>query len=311
MRRSGLIVRPRFADGRADIITGYSVAARPTDGNRPIWFGGGHLGRDLTLPRLREGCPDTAVGAANAAAERNAAKRARRVVAPGREAHEPDPELWQRYTDDVRELRERLRSVPLDDRNTRATVARQTAGAFAAGSNVIEETAGDLAAAADELSKSAQTYRRPVRPEKAGRAAMAGATMLLASVARGGRGTVAQVALLRQLMNLSAAVYDAARAAGQARHADAIVVAVRERVANVRQQLEAAPLSPAASAIGVAAATVAQENVSVAVADVLDQMESAEQNRQDAAGSPVPTRIEPVARPKSATKPRVDRGPER
>ncbi|MFC8681510.1 relaxase/mobilization nuclease domain-containing protein [Microbacterium ureisolvens] len=265
MHRAGLLVRPRFADGRTDVITGFSVAARPTDGGRPIWFGGGNLGRDLTLPRLREGWPDTPAGATDAAAEWNAAKRGRRVVTPGRETHEPDPEQWQRYTDDVRALRERLRAVPLDDRDTWASVARQTAAAFAAWSNAIEETPGDLAAAADELSKSAQTYRRPVRPEKAGRAAMAGATMLLASVARGGRGTVAQVALLRQLMNLSAAVYDAARAAGQARHADAIAVAVRERVANVRQQLETGSPSPATSTPAVAASTVTRENVSAAV----------------------------------------------
>lgn len=313
MRRSGLLVRPRYADGRTDVITGFSVAARPTDGGRPIWYGGGNLGRDLTLPRLREGWPDTPAGATDAAAEWNAAKRSRRVVAAGRETREPDPEQWQRYTDDVRALRERLRAVPLDDRDTWASVARQTAGAFAAWSNAIEETPGDLAAAADELSKSAQTYRRPVRPEKAGRAAMAGATMLLASVARGGRGTVAQVALLRQLMNLSAAVYDAAKAAGQARHADAIAVAVRERVANVRQQLEAgsSASAPAPATSTAATSTVTRENVSAAVADVLERMERAEQNRQDSTGSPVPTQIEPAARPRTTTKPGADRGPER
>lgn len=311
MRRSGLIVRPRFADGRTDVITGYSVAARPTDGGRPVWFGGGHLGRDLTLPRLRAGWPDTPTGATDAAAEWNAAKRARRVVAPGREANEPDPDLWQRYTDDVRELRERLRAVPLDDRDTWATVARQTAGAFAAWSNAIEETPGDLAAAADELSKSAQTYRRPARPERAGRAAMAGATMLLASVARGGQGTVAQVALLRQLMNLSAAVYDAVKATGQARHADAIAVAVRERMTNVRQQLEAGAASSTPTSTTTAAAPAAPTvDVSTAVQDALDRMELAEQNRQGDTGSPVPARVEPT-RPRTTARPGADRGPER
>lgn len=309
MRRSGLIVRPRYADGRTDVITGYSVASRPADGSRPIWFGGGHLGRDLTLPRLREGWPDTPTGATDAAAEWSAAKRARRVVAPGREAQEPDPELWQRYTEDVRQLRERLRAVPLDDRDTWATVARQTAGAFAAWSNAIEETPGDLASAADELSKSAQTYRRPVRPERSGRAAMAGATMLLASVARGGRGTVAQVALLRQLMNLSAAVYDAVKANGQARHAEAIAVAVRERMTNVRQQLEAGtPVSTPTSVR--ATAPTPTSDVSAAVQEVLDRMDRAEQNRQENAGSPVPARVEPT-RSRITTRPGTERGPER
>ena len=313
MRRSGLIVRPRYADGRTDVITGYSVAARPTDGSRPIWFGGGHLGRDLTLPRLRESWPDSPGGASAAAAEWNAAKRGRRVVAPGREAHAPDPELWQRYTNDVRDLRERLRSVPLDDRDTWATVARQTAGAFAAWSNAIEETPGDLAAAADELSKSAQTYRRPIRPDRAGRVAMAGATMLLASVAHGGRGTVAQVAMLRQLMNLSAAVYDAVKATGQMRHAEAIATAVRERMTNVRQQLEAGSSSTSTTVTPIPApapAPAPTAAVSDAVQEALERMQRAEQNREANTGSPIPARVDPT-RPRTTQRPGPDRGPER
>jgi hypothetical protein len=101
---------------------------------------------------------------------------------------EPDPELWQRHTEEIGQLREQLRSIPLDDRDTWSTVARQTAAAFAAWSNAVEETPGDLAEASDALAKSAQTYRRPVKRQRAGRVAMSGATMLLASVARGGQG---------------------------------------------------------------------------------------------------------------------------
>lgn len=48
MRRVGLLVRPRFADGRTDVVTGYSVAARPTYGERPIWYGGDRW--DATSP---------------------------------------------------------------------------------------------------------------------------------------------------------------------------------------------------------------------------------------------------------------------
>jgi hypothetical protein len=91
-------------------------------------------------------------------------------------------------TEEIGQLREQLRSIPLDDRDTWSTVARQTAAAFAAWSNAVEETPGDLAEASDALAKSAQTYRRPVKRQRAGRVAMSGATMLLASVARGGQG---------------------------------------------------------------------------------------------------------------------------
>ncbi len=60
LRRSGVVVRPPLRDGQTDVITGYSVAAKPAPVERPIWYGGGHMGRDLTLPRLRAEWPDSA-----------------------------------------------------------------------------------------------------------------------------------------------------------------------------------------------------------------------------------------------------------
>ncbi|GMA42455.1 hypothetical protein GCM10025883_45000 [Mobilicoccus caccae] len=304
--------------GTTDVITGYSVASRPADGERPIWYGGGQMGRDLTLPRLREGWPDTPTGATDAAAEWQAAGRGRRPVAPGREMREPDPELWQRHTEEIGQLREQLRSIPLDDRDTWSTVARQTAAAFAAWSNAVEETPGDLAEASDALAKSAQTYRRPVKPQRAGRVAMSGATMLLASVARGGQGTAAQLAMLRQLMNLSQAVYDAAKAAGEARQAANVEAAVRERVMNVRRQLEAVPATTAASTTTAPTSTATATAptidrsaiVDASVQEALDKMQRAEEKRSNTTGSPVPPQVEP-ARPRTTTKPGADRGPER
>jgi hypothetical protein len=43
-RQQGLLVRPRYAAGRTDVVTGYAVALRPTPGVRPIWYGGTSLG---------------------------------------------------------------------------------------------------------------------------------------------------------------------------------------------------------------------------------------------------------------------------
>lgn len=311
MRRSGVLVRPRFADGRTDVITGYSVAARPEAGERPIWYGGGHLGRDLTLPRLREGWPDTPTGASDAAAEWSAAKRGRRIVAPGRESTEPDPELWSRYTREVGELREKLRAVPMDDRETWQRVARETAGAFAAWSNAVESEPGDLAAAADALSKSAQTYRRPVRPQRSGIASVGGAAMLLASAARGGQGPAAQLAMLRQLMNLAGAVYDATKAAGEARQAALLATDVRERLTRVRQGL-----APSTSTTGTATATVekpvsaTRAIIDEAVQEALAKIERGEDARKGKNSSPVPDPIEP-AKPRTTARPGAGRGPER
>jgi hypothetical protein len=304
MRGAGVLVRPRYADGRTDVITGYSVAERPSAGERPIWYGGGHLGRDLTLPRLRDGWPDTPTGATDAAAEWNAAKRGRRVVAPGRETQQPDPELWQRRNDELRELVDRVRAVPVEDRDTWATVARQTAGAFAAWSNATEETPGDLAAASEALSRSAQTYNRTVRPHKAGTTALSGVAMLLASAAHGGQGAVAQAAMIRQLLRLTQAVYGASVAARQVRQAQLLAEDVRARLTRVRDALPAHASTTATATLERATPLDPETQA------VLDRLQAGHAKPATAATSPVPNKIEPV-KPRETTRPSADRGSER
>ena len=307
LRREGLIVRPRFADGRTDVITGFSVAERPEAGERPIWYGGGQLGRDLALPRLRDGWPDTPSGASEAAAEWNAAKRGRRVVAPGRETAEPDPELWDRRNEELRALVDRLRGVDVDDRDTWATVARQTAGALAAWSNATEETPGDLAAAADALSRSAQTHERTVRPHKAGTVAISGAAMLLASAARGGQGTVAQAVMVRQLLRLTQAVYDASVAAGQARQARLLAEDTRARLVRLREALPAPAAVGAATPAGTPSTSPKLDPEAQAV---LDRLRAGQAHDATRAASPLPLKIEPAKRAETI-RPGADRGPER
>lgn len=307
LRREGLIVRPRFADGRTDVITGFSVAERPEAGERPIWYGGGQLGRDLALPRLRDGWPDTPSGASEAAAEWNAAKRGRRVVAPGRETAEPDPELWDRRNEELRALVDRLRGVDVDDRDTWATVARQTAGALAAWSNATEETPGDLAAAADALSRSAQTHERTVRPHKAGTVAISGAAMLLASAARGGQGTVAQAVMVRQLLRLTQAVYDASVAAGQARQARLLAEDTRARLVRLREALPAPAAVGAATPAGTPSTSPKLDPEAQAV---LDRLRAGQAHDPTRAASPLPSKIEPAKRAETI-RPGADRGPER
>jgi len=312
MRRDGLLVRPRYADGRTDVITGYSVAARPTDGQRPIWYGGGHLGRDLTMPRLRDGWPDTPTGATTAAAEWNAAKRGRRVVAPGREATQPSQSQWDRQNEELAALVERLRAVPVEDRDTWATVARQTAGAFAAWSNATEQTPGDLAAAAEALSRSAQTFRRTVPPQKAGTVAISGAAMLLASAAHGGQGPVAQAAMIRQLLRLTQAVHAAAVAGNQAQLARALAEDTRVRLTRVRDGLVRQGEQAAAGEPG-RVATIERPPALDPDAERARRLMEAGQARPAAAAaaSPLPPTLPPPARVRGTTRPGADRGPER
>ncbi|MBA3809772.1 MAG: relaxase, partial [Solirubrobacterales bacterium] len=233
LRRSGVRARPRYAAGRGDVVSGYSVALRPPKGEAPIWYSGGQLARDLTLPRLRAGWPDSPQGAAAAVHEWAAAKRNQPSGVIGREASEPDPELWARYSSEIAELRERLRSVPPEDRATWAHVAGESAGAFAAWSLQVEATPGPLAATAESLARSAQLRAHAVRPLRAPLPSMRGASLLLASIAHGGQGTVSQAVLLRQLANVAKALHDSHRAAGEAQRAAAIERVVREQLATV------------------------------------------------------------------------------
>jgi hypothetical protein len=53
LRGSGALVRPRFESGGQEAVVGYSVALKTGDGDKRIWFGGGKLARDLSLPNLR------------------------------------------------------------------------------------------------------------------------------------------------------------------------------------------------------------------------------------------------------------------
>lgn len=244
VRRTGAMIRPRYAAGCDDVVVGYSVAERTPKGVRPVWFGGGHLAKDLTLPGLRAAWPDSPELAGAAVAEWGAAARGRRPVKVGREAHEPDPKMWEQYSDEVARLREALRSVPLDDHGTWAQVARETSGAFAAWSTATEPTPGPLAAAADELSKTAQLRRYPVRPVRSVGPSARGASLVLMAAVMGGKGTAAEAIMLRQLLNVAKAVHDMHKASNDLRRARQISDVVRHQLSQVAAAL---PTIPAAT----------------------------------------------------------------
>ena len=222
--------------------TGYSVALGRGAG-ADVWYAGGRLARDLTLPRLREDWSSSPDARAAAVGEWRAATTGAPVVTTaGPETTVPDPELWARYTTEVTQLRERLRSVPIEDRATWAHVAREAAGAFAAWSQAAEGTTpGPLAATSEILARSAQLRAHQVRPRPAGLPSARGAALLLASVAAGGQGTIAQTVLLRQLANTVKALHDARAAAGDAQRAAEIRDVVMQRLSAVHDALPDAP----------------------------------------------------------------------
>lgn len=301
LHQLGIIAKPRFAAGRDDVIAGYSVAIRPVKGEPIVWHGGGRLARDLTLLRLREGWEDSPQAAAEGAAEWQATWRnpvRYKPVHPGAELREPTPEMWQDYTAKVTELRRQLRDVPKDDRATWAIVAKETSAAFAAWSERVEEMPGPLADASRVLARSAQIRKHQVKPKPSGMASASGAAMLLMMATKGGKGTMAEAILLRQLVSTSRALFESHNAIQDARQAQQIADAMGSRLDGLRARLPDIPAGPARTP------RTAQANETAAEMAVR-LLEAQGGNTPTRRTSPVPNPIEP-ARPVTPTI-----GPER
>lgn len=251
MRQAGIMVRPRFVEGTTDVVSGFSVAQRPPAGERATWYGAGQLDKSLRLPRLREQWESSPESAGAAAAEWTAAKRNQRPVAPGVETTEIDPALLRQCADEVAQLREQLRSVPVNDHATWSQVARQTSGAFASWSQRVEAEPGPLARTADTLARAARTTSRPIAPAATSTMAIGQAARLLRASGRGGDSAAAQLAVLIQLANLAKALHDTAQARGHARAAAEIASARRVHLQGVMDRLQ--PSATPATAAGAVA----------------------------------------------------------
>lgn len=295
LHQAGVVVRPRFAADRDDVVAGYSVALRPQAGESIVWYGGGRLARDLTLPRLRDGWPDTPTSAQAAVDEWRATWRnplRYSPVAPGREQHEPGPELWREYTEDVAALREQLRGIDPRDRASWAHAARETSGAFAAWSQRLEAEPGPLADAARTLARTAQVRARDAAPRRTNPLrSIAGVASLMAMASTGGQGTVAEAMLFRQLMRTAQAIHDMHRAVEEAQRAAQIRDALGARLDTVRTRLPELAGAPSTST-----ATEAVQRATSGAAPVRP-------------GSPLPTPLNPQ-RPNVPTG-KPERGTER
>lgn len=260
-RDGGLLARPRFQAGRDDVVSGYSVALRPTRedraaGQQPVWFGGGRLGRDLTLPRLRAGWseqgPDAAAAPAAAAeqageavAEWKAANRGQPVTARGREGSRLDAQIWERCHRDLGDTYAAMRHLAVDDVAGFAHLAHDTAGVFAAWSLRVEPRPGPLANAARELSRYSQVHAHRVPIKRVVQPGMREAAMLVLHGVDGSRGpgsgAGSYAILLRQLENTLKALHDHHEAAGRLQAARQIETIVRGDLASVGARLPAPP----------------------------------------------------------------------
>ncbi len=163
MRGAGLLVRPYYVKGGAEQVSGYSVAGRPIHGERPIWYGGGTLAKDLTLAALRTGWNDA--GQADAVGEWKAAAAGRRPVS--KDPVKMTPESVRAYFDDLNGYLHTLSETSIDNPVKYAQIAREGAGLFASWSIAAtadgDDNAQALQQAAKLLARHAQLSERPAR----------------------------------------------------------------------------------------------------------------------------------------------------
>lgn len=286
MRREGVLIRPRFETGRDDVVTGYSVALRPEKGAQPVWYSGLRLARDLTLPELRKGWPDTPENAAAAVEEWRATRKNpdRYVPArPGREESEMNPEFFKMYAEDMTRLHEYIATIDPDDHVAWAHVARETSGAYAAWSRRLEPVPGPLARTSRTLARSAQLRPSQSRRRPVAMPSMVNTTALILAQASKGKNAAAEALLLRQLSQTTVSIFRAVQASGDARRASELAATVKNNLRAVRDGY---------------AAQIAENGVAA-----LTPEERAVKQRADIAagrGGPLPTKLTPAAQPELA-----------
>jgi hypothetical protein len=222
LRDANLAVRPRFTAGGSDGVVGYSVGVR---GDNVVWYGGGRLSPDLTLPKLRAlwGSDEQTQRAAVAEWKREAPRTA------GRETQRYAATQWREAAGHVRRVLDKLVAIPSTDDATWRTMASEAAGVVANLAARLEAgEPGPLTQAADKLSAAVHRPSRvPVDRGKAG-AEFRGVAAVAAQAMLPG-GPAACLALLAEMRRVATAIETAHRAGKEAGAARALAAqAARE-----------------------------------------------------------------------------------
>jgi hypothetical protein len=195
LRQAGVQVRPRFSTRDPGQITGYSVAlpGDTTSAGEPVWYGGGKLAADLTLPKLRQrwaSAPGTSMAPD---AQLSPAERAA---------------IWDHAARTAGDAAAQIRQLTAAGDPVAAADAAWAAGdtlhvaAAVVGSRVIRQAA----AAYDRAARA--PYGRIPRPTRTGNSLRRTARLLSAAALIGHDRTLAQVALITRLAALTDAVAD-------------------------------------------------------------------------------------------------------
>jgi hypothetical protein len=272
LRRSGVLVHERYSTQTPGEITGYAVALPPysTSDQGSVWFGGGKLAPDLSLPQLQArwdpaGAAGRAPGGADGAA---ASQRGRAASRTGSGRQQPAGDLselerrrlWLSAQDAVRDAAEQIRHASAPGASAAERVSGQAAATAAseilhAVSTFVEgKRGGLLRAAADSYDRAARDlHRRTLRPTGSSRS-LRNAAGALSAVRIVKRGETRQLlALLTQLAALSQSVGELRHVQARAAQASAARLAAEQLLAeHGRRAAHAAAVAPVQQAASVA-----------------------------------------------------------
>jgi len=272
LRADGLLVRERMSELNPGEVTGYAVALpdRYGTGAAPVFFGGGKLASDLTLPRLqrrwdgRGAAAGAQVGPAAAAARRAASGTA--AGSRGRSVRTDRfgltqlerLRIWKQATLAAARASEHIAASVASDPSGAADAAWAASDFLAAAGRVVEGRKGG------PLTEAAQTYDQAARelhgkipaPTAAGTGLRAAGRLLLAAQVAQPSETEQLLALMAQLSALTDAVTrlrEAQDRAGQARAARQAAEALRGVTARYA--------GPSVSLVGAAASVPSRSSV--------------------------------------------------
>ncbi len=226
----GLLVRQRYSERNPGQVTGYAVALPESvdPGGAPIYFGGGKLAADLTLPKLaRRWELEAPAGNATTAGDGTGARQpdqgtskssstqaaaGRATGGPGQDRHrltgEERARIWEQASAAVAHATEQVRAAAGSDPQAAGDAAWAASDFLSSAARVVEgRRGGPLTAAAASYDRAArELWGRLPAPSQAGQGLRA-ASVLLASARFVGRAENTQLlALLAQLAALSDAV---------------------------------------------------------------------------------------------------------
>jgi hypothetical protein len=210
LRKAGIVVRPRYAKGGTDSVTGYSVGLRTSANGKIDWFGASSLAHDLSLPALRASWGSTE-------AERRAA--AELWSSPSRSGGRgAEEQVYAAATQGeaaayLGRVVDRLSTLAVDDPGWVAA-ARDTAGILANLAGRLEpDRPGPLSRASDGMAQAAQRPGGRPRGFEASSVNLSGVAAVAAqAMVPGGPG--AWLRLIAQLRRVATAVQEAEEARG-------------------------------------------------------------------------------------------------